>query len=525
MADHKGGRGQPIDFGNLSEAEAKAIAQALESVGDVIEIGDQHGVLRYVNRRFQEVTGYSLDEALGSTPRELLRSTAHDSALFGAIWDTTQRGLAWKGEFEGRRKDGSTYRQLVTVAPVLHEGEIPLLLAIKRPIDDISEEAARVLAAAESTRDAERSALRERLRVAKEALVASASMAVVGQLAAAVGHEINNPSQVLRSCLEHLVESGKSLSPADVAETLDDALLALDRIETVTAELVPFASPLSAEAGAIDVNDCVRFGLRLAKNELRYRAQIVESLGESLLVDGIEARLSQLMAGVLLAIAHHLEEDNESNTIRVSTEGDEQEVRVRLHCDATVSQNFFKEFALQLANWEGTQVPANSRWITVILCQQIAVAHGGSLAVEKTEGGVPEIVIRLPRSARQAPVARKKVLIVDDEELILRSLRRMLRADYDVEICSSGRKALEMIQANEYDAILCDIMMPGLGGVAVYEALEKIRPEARERMIFISAGTFTEKTQKFAKTTKQPVMEKPVTQKALRQVIEALLYG
>ncbi len=503
----------PIDLKSPTPGELLALSKTLDLVSESIEITDAEGVLCFVNHRFEEATGYAAKEALGKSARELLRPETRDTELFGAIWDTLRAGSAWHGEFEGRRKDGGTYRQLVRITPLLQDGVLVYAIALKNPIDELT-------------------LVQERLKTANEDLVATGSMAVVGQLAAAMGHEINNPAQVLRSCLEHLGEQGTQISATELNEVVDDAISALRRIETVAAELVPFSSTEAEAMAPVSVNECVRHALRLANNELRHRTEIVETLQELPSVDGLEGRLIRLITGLLVFVARAMLEDTRGNRLEVVTHTLGSEVLVELRCTLGSSSTFFEELDARLSLWEGEgedqrappvdYLQGSGKWIGLIFCQQITVAHGGSLEVTHSEDQCSAtITLHLPASERDERPA-VSVLVIDDEELILRSLGRMLRSDYWVDVCSDGERALEMIAEGDYDVILCDIMMPGLSGVALYERLKEVCPQARERVIFISAGTFTYKTQSFADSTTQPVLLKPVRREGLRTAIEAL---
>lgn len=507
-----------IDFEAPSECELRALSEAIDQVSESVEIMDAEGLLCFVNRSFQNLTGYTAEEALGRSAVELLAVEAQNSEIFTAIWDTLREGNAWHGEFEGRHRNGETYRQLVRITPVLEDGKLSYAVALKSPIDELS-------------------MTQERLKTASEHLVATGSMVVVGQLAAAMGHEINNPAQVLRSCLEHLSERGEYISTGELSEVVTDALTALRRIETVAAELTPFSSTESEDTHPIDVNVCVRHALRLAHNELRHRAEIVEELQEVPFVDGLKGRLIQLMTGLLVFVARAMVEDAPGNTLRVSTKADSENTCVEFACELGAPTPYFEELAARIRVWEGDRaenpqagipvdfVQGSSKWIGLIFCQQIVVAHGGSIEVSTSADQCSATIeVQLP-SSEQAEVAAVSVLVVDDEELILRSLGRMLRREYLVDVCSGGELALEMIVEGNYDVILCDIMMPGLSGVALYERLAQVCPEARERIIFISAGTFTDKTQAFADGTSQPVLLKPVRRQDLRAAIESLLNG
>jgi len=505
-----------IDLKNPSKSELDALVSALAESSDSIEIVDADGIFCYVNSRFEEVTGFSAAEVLGQHALGLLQARPSNPEIFGAIASTLEQGHPWHGEFEGCHKDGRNYRQHVRITPIMEEGALAYSVALKRPIDELT-------------------LAQERLRTANEDLIATGSMAVIGQLAAAMGHEINNPAQVLRSCLEHLGDGGNFISAAELSDVVTDALTALRRIETVAAELVPYSSTETEVMSSVDLRDCVRHALRLAHNELRHRTEISETLQEGPRVDGLKGRLVQLVAGLLVLVARGMPEDVQGNHLQVVTEGGGATMRVELHCQLGAPVKFFDELSARLQVWEGGQldggrghIPAgflegSSQWIGLIFCQQIAVAHGGRLEVTSGDDQRSgSIVLSLPISQSADP-AMAHVLVVDDEELILRSLGRMLRLDYLVDVCSSGEQALEMIANGDYDVILCDIMMPGLSGVALYQRLLEEQPSVCERIIFISAGTFTDKTQLFADQTAQPVLLKPVRRERLVAAIDALL--
>tara|TARA_R110002073_G_scaffold74100_2_gene181023 strand:- start:11284 stop:12831 length:1548 start_codon:yes stop_codon:yes gene_type:complete len=506
-----------IDFTKPSASELRALSEAIDKVTESVEIMDADGLLCFVNRRFEDVTGYTAQEALGRSAVDLLATEAKNTELFEAIWNTLRNGNAWDGEFEGRRRNGDTYRQLVRIAPVLNGDKLAYAVALKSPIDELT-------------------ITQERLKTASEQLVATGSMVVVGQLAAAMGHEINNPAQVLRSCLEHLSERREYISTSELTEIVTDALTALRRIETVAAELTPFSSTESEDTRPVDINVSVRHALRLAHNELRHRTTIEEELGEVPLVDGLKGRMIQLITGLLVFIARAMVEDAPGNHLCVSTKAEDGYTCVELACELGAPTPYFEELAARIRLWEGDRAEnpqaemtvdfaqGTSKWIGLIFCQQIVVAHGGSIEVTTSANqSSSTIKVRLPISEK-TDIAAVSVLVVDDEDLILRSLGRMLRREYLVDVCSSGELALEMIVEGNYDVILCDIMMPGLSGVALYERLAEICPEARERIIFISAGTFTDKTQSFADGTSQPVLLKPVRRNDLRRAIESLLH-
>lgn len=107
----------------------------LERTTVSVEIGDPQGRLVYVNPRFTEITGYAMEDAVGRTPAELLRSNLHDPAFYEGMWKTLMSGRTWHGELISRCKDGSMVRCLTAVVPVSDgDGRIVNHVALKEPM-------------------------------------------------------------------------------------------------------------------------------------------------------------------------------------------------------------------------------------------------------------------------------------------------------------------------------------------------------------------------------------------------------
>jgi CheY-like chemotaxis protein len=118
---------------------------------------------------------------------------------------------------------------------------------------------------------------------------------------------------------------------------------------------------------------------------------------------------------------------------------------------------------------------------------------------------------------------RRRVLILDDELLLVRSFTRILERDHDVTAFSSSREALRRIEAGEsWDAILCDLHMPELDGMTFFERLSRARPELVARVAFITGGAFTPRAKAFLESTTRPTIEKPLHPEALRALVGRL---
>jgi CheY-like chemotaxis protein len=75
---------------------------------------------------------------------------------------------------------------------------------------------------------------------------------------------------------------------------------------------------------------------------------------------------------------------------------------------------------------------------------------------------------------------------------------------------------------NEYDAILLDVRMPGLGGPEVFRSIEVLRPDLTDRVLFITGDTVSPDTRAFLEQTRVEVLHKPFSLEELRHSMDRL---
>ncbi len=118
-----------------SEQINKLTNSVLHSPVTVV-ITNRTGLIEYVNPKFEEVTGYSSQDAIGQNPR-ILKSGETPVEVYEKLWDTILSGKEWRGEFKNKRKDGSYYWESASISSVKNvAGEITHFIAVK---EDISE--------------------------------------------------------------------------------------------------------------------------------------------------------------------------------------------------------------------------------------------------------------------------------------------------------------------------------------------------------------------------------------------------
>ncbi|HEX3867782.1 MAG TPA: response regulator [Gemmatimonadaceae bacterium] len=397
-------------------------------------------------------------------------------------------------------------------------------------------------------------ALRAERAKMQQQLLISDRMASVGTLAAGVAHEINNPLAALMANLEFIAEdldqlsvdlrhangsaapsSGESPSwfaarLAEIDEPLRDARDAAARVRNIAKDLKVFSHSDEDTTGAIDVRSVLESALRMASNEIRHRARLVEQYGDIPPVEGNEGRLSQVFLNLVVNAAQAIPEGNtDANEIRVSTWQDDDG---RVVVDITdTGSGIPTDILPRIFDPFVTTKPAGiGTGLGLAICHRIITGLGGEITVESEIGKGTTFRATLPRAksearaaaphaAEPAPSRRGRILVVDDEQMLIGAVRRML-SDHDVHSVTSPRDAIHRIEAGErFDVILCDLMMPEMTGMDLHAELSRVAPEQAERMIFMTGGAFTIRSRDFLDRVPNARVEKPFDASAIRALV------
>lgn len=106
--------------------------------------------------------------------------------------------------------------------------------------------------------------------------------------------------------------------------------------------------------------------------------------------------------------------------------------------------------------------------------------------------------------------AKKRVLVVDDQDQVREVLKLGLEAmGSAVEVACNGQEALSLLRTGDYDAVVCDLMMPVMGGDEVFRICERQRPEVARRFVFLSGFLGGAAAAAFIRSTGQPYLAKP----------------
>jgi len=125
-----------------------------------------------------------------------------------------------------------------------------------------------------------------------------------------------------------------------------------------------------------------------------------------------------------------------------------------------------------------------------------------------------------PRSSERER-RRARILVVDDEPAVGRAVRRSLRG-HDVTLAQSGLEALRLVRHGQFDLVLCDVMMPGMTGLEVYDTLRREDAISEGQLVFFTGGVFDPEIAERVRRSGVPVLEKPVSPEQLASVVASV---
>ncbi len=125
--------------------------------------------------------------------------------------------------------------------------------------------------------------------------------------------------------------------------------------------------------------------------------------------------------------------------------------------------------------------------------------------------------------AARAHRGRAKVLVIDDEPLLGRTLKLALDESFDVALETSGERARQRLLAGEaFDVIFCDLGLPDLSGMDVFRSISSKRPELAACFVLITGGAVTDEARAFVDQHAGPLLHKPFTVAQVERLVEEI---
>ena len=358
-------------------------------------------------------------------------------------------------------------------------------------------------------------------------------LASIGQLAAGVAHEINNPlTSIVGYCQLLMAQKLSDSLSSDIQTIYCEA----QRAAKIVQNLLLFARKTDSDKRYLDIAVLLERAQELMSYDFKAsNINVIKKVSSDLpktMVD--EYQIVQVFLNILANAEQECRATNRRGqlAIRARTVGDR--IRISISDDGpgitplNLNQIFEPFFT--------TKEVGKGTGLGLSICYGIIRQHGGDLWAESDSGNGATFHIELPiwgpenqaetpiRDSHQPLTFSPHLLVVDDEPLIRSMLAKFLELQhFDVELAEDGGEAWVKLQSMTYDCILLDLKMPGMGGKELYRLIQASDSRSAQKVIFITGDTVNPDTRDFIEGTKNPVMTKPFELEDLHlQVLEVL---
>lgn len=345
----------------------------------------------------------------------------------------------------------------------------------------------------------------------RESSILEDRMQTIGQIAAGVAHEINNP---LTWMIDALDEAQRA---PDAVGRIREARDGAERIRHVVRELTLFTRDPAQGDVATEIGEVVRAAVHLSRRTVEASASVrIDGPAEDVWVVGSGPKLGQVCLNLLLNASAAMPSDRRGEVV-VSWRVRGDRCRVTIGDDGRgmspdVMSRAFEPFFTTRAGEGGTG-------LGLAMCQNIVADLGGAIAIdsELEQGTVVTIDLRIATAPEkvtsEAPPEASpcRVLLVEDQVMVGRALARRMRSmGHHVEHVRDGREAFDRLESERgFDAIVCDLMMPEMSGQELHTAISGRWPPLVNRIVFMTGGAFTEGAREFLQGLDTPWLVKP----------------
>ncbi|MFC2059936.1 PAS domain S-box protein [Chloroflexota bacterium] len=480
-----------------------------------IRIGTIEGEFLYANQAYLDIAGYSSIEEFMAVPAKKLFTPES----YTGYRERTKRRQSGKPvpsshEISIVRKDGEIRQLAVSHTEVIWDGSPQFQTLIQNITERKRME-------------------KEKLELEQKAYAAS-HMASIGEMAAGIAHEINNPLTGVIGFSQLLM---KKDMPEDIMRDASIINESAQRVASIVSRMLLFARQRKPERKYIDINEVIKNTFELLAYELEANnIKVITQLSPDLPWTMADAsQLQQAFLNIILNAGAEMKGISGKGKLMIKTELINAAIHISFvdNGGGIAVENLdriFNPFFTTKDVGEGTGLGLS-------VSHGIIVEHNGRLYVKNNLDKGATFTVELPilledeQPEMPGPAVDKtekvnsaRILVVDDEFVVRQLLSDELTGEgHIVETASDASEALSMIKKKRYSLILLDIKLPGMDGIELYDRIKQIARSLIKRVIFVTGDVMGADTKVFLAKTKTPYITKPFDIEDLKKKIDAIL--
>ncbi|MGI2336590.1 MAG: PAS domain S-box protein [Dehalogenimonas sp.] len=364
----------------------------------------------------------------------------------------------------------------------------------------------------------------------------SSRLAAVGEMAAGIAHEINNPLTGVIGFSE-LLSDRKDLPP-DVLENLKIINDGSQRVKDIVKRMLTFARQSKPEKRPVDIAELLENTLELRSYVLKTSNIVVvrEYAPDLPLISVDSGQIQQVFLNLIVNAEHAMKKAHGKGVLTITTKKLDNRIRISITDDGPGLSDELK--AKMFQPFFTTKDPGEGTGLGLSLAFGIIREHGGTIRADSTEGQGTSIVIELPITPpveNQAAVAvesipltvpteKARILIVDDEPTVRAFEKAALtRAGHEVDDTGNPEDVLPKLKQTSYDVIFCDVRMPGMSGIELYRSVVKNHPEMKGKIVFVTGDASSRDIKDFLLENKLSYLSKPIDIETMLSKVNEIL--
>ncbi len=508
-------RGTVVDItqNKNAESELRKLSEAVSQSPASIVITDVKGNIEYVNKTFEEKSGYSFNEVIRENPR-MLKSGTMPQEKYKELWDTISSGKTWRGELQNKKKNGELFWEDVVISPLKDkEGTTINYLAIKQDITEKKKIMQELIEAKEEA---------EEMNRVKTIFFANMS------------HELRTPFVGIMGFAELLTET---LTDPDAKEMAEGILKTSIRMKDTLTKILNLSKleineikkfPKQINIQKLIDNVYKQFSIAAVKKNLTFNANVnvthpIVETDETLLLEILNNLVSNAIiytneGGIKLTAENLVKDEKEMLVIKVADTG--------IGIPTEKQDLVWREFR-QVS--EGTTRSYQGTGLGLSISKKYVELIGGNISLKSEEGKGSTFILEVPIVLHDKPdilpknnltysnkgvpkkeVLKKRILYVEDDDTSIAVVTIPLSKHYSIDVAKNAEIALAKVKEQSFDAILMDINLGrGMNGEELTQVIRRLPGYEKIPIIAVTAYASEEDKKEFLSKGMSHYISKP----------------